>query len=329
MQPVSAGMSLAEMRQERLRLWPETANQPAELWATRMWAQIMGPPTLHDLRRIMSDWPPDVLVHEEGDYASPPAAASAKVPWITHGWGSPLRPLDELAELTALTSGLWEECGLAVRPAGGLYAHALINPCPPALQAHPPGAEVVWPVSSKDLEKHQQGPLTADVYIGFGTVPTFADAGIELSAAVHACIARGLRVVVTAPSEGLRQELQAIDHELVVARSYVDLGALLASSKLVICHGGAGTVLAALNAGVPLLLMPRGSPSQLRMAAACESAGVARRCGADELGTAVNDALGDGSLIHAARELQRHMAQMPSPLSVVASIEALAGSQRP
>jgi hypothetical protein len=263
-----------------------------------------GPSTLNDLRRIMSSWPPDVVVHDEGDYASPPAAAKAGIPWITHGWGSPLRPLDELAELSNLTSGLWEACGPTARSAGGLYAYALINPCPPTLQVHPPGADVVWPISTQPLGDHDT-PLTADVYVGFGTVPIFADAVDELTAAVRACTAQGLRVVVTAPDPSLREQLQRIDEDLVDARPFVALSALLASCQLVICHGGAGTVLAALSAAVPLLIVPRGSPSQLRMAAACAQAGVARRCRADQLGAAVQETIRDPSLTQAAQVARR------------------------
>ena len=325
---MAAGMSASEMREERLRSWPETEVQPATVWATRMWAQIMGPSTLNDLRRIMSAWPPEVVVHDEGDYASPPAAARAGIPWITHGWGSPLRPLDELDELTELTAGLWDACGLTVRPAGGLYAHALINPCPPALQAHPPGADVVWPISPETPGNHDTA-LTADVYVGFGTVPIFADAADELTAAVQACTAKGLRVVVTAPDPQLRERLQRIDEDLVDARRYVSLGALLASCKLVICHGGAGTVLAALSAGVPLVILPRGSPSQIRMATACVQAGVARSCCAEQLGATIEQALRDPSLTHAARETQRQIADLPSPADVASSIQALTATQLP
>jgi UDP:flavonoid glycosyltransferase YjiC (YdhE family) len=326
--PVAAGMSASEMSAERRRLWPETEAQPATVWATRMWAQIMGPSTLNDLSRIMAEWPPDVVVHDEGDYASPPAAAKAGIPWITHGWGSPLRPLDELNELTHLTSGLWEACGLPVHPAGGLYAHALINPCPPALQADPPGAQVVWPISTQSLVT-DDAPLTADVYVGFGTVPIFADAADELTAAVHACTAQGLRVVVTAPDPRIREQLQRINEDLVDARPYVALSALLASCKLVICHGGAGTVLAALHAAVPLLILPRGSPSQIRMAAACDQAGVARRCRADQLGTAVEEALSDLRLAQSARVTSQQIAGLPSPAAVATSIEALVTAQHP
>jgi hypothetical protein len=107
-------------------------------------------------------------VHEEGEYAAPVAAARAGVPWVTHGWGSPLQSARELAEIEDLTSAVWKSCGRDVRAAAGLYAHALVNPCPPMLQDQPPpGASVVWPIRPRLLDG--RGPaLEAGAYIGFG-----------------------------------------------------------------------------------------------------------------------------------------------------------------
>ena len=70
--------------------------------------------------------------------------------------------------------------------AAGLYTHALVNPCPPLLQDQPPpGASVVWPIRPCPLEG-RGAELEADVYIGFGTVPSLANALTQLSAAVRA-----------------------------------------------------------------------------------------------------------------------------------------------
>ena len=49
LQPVAAGMSNVQMREERSRRWPETDAQPVISWATRMWAQVMALSTLEDL----------------------------------------------------------------------------------------------------------------------------------------------------------------------------------------------------------------------------------------------------------------------------------------
>jgi UDP:flavonoid glycosyltransferase YjiC (YdhE family) len=326
LQPVSAGMSTTQMREERRRRWPETDAQPATVWATRMWAQVMAPSTLADLIVLMQEWSPDLVLHDEGDYAAPVAAARAGIPWVTHAWGSPLRPASELVELADLASALWESCGLDVPPAAGLYAHALVDPCPPILQGNAPGGSVVWPMRPRPLEG--RGPAVhADAYIGFGTVPTFANARSELIAAVQACTSRGMKVVVTAPDEDLRRELAALDEQLVDAREFVSLGGLIPSCKVVVSHAGAGTVLASLTAGVPVILLPRGTPSQLRMADACQRAGVGLRCDAAGFDAALDEVMDNPAITTAAAAAARQISEMPASSAVVPLLEDLAQVQ--
>jgi UDP:flavonoid glycosyltransferase YjiC (YdhE family) len=321
--PLEAGMSSVQMRDERRRRWPETDRQPASEWATRMWAQIMGPSTLRDLLAIMADWRPHVVVHDEGDYAGPVAAAKADIPWVTHAWGSPLRPISELTELEELASSLWVSNGLDVPAFAGLYQHALVNPCPRFLQDDSPGADIEWPIRPTTFDDAGE-LLRADAYIGFGTVPAFANALAELTAAVRSCTERGMRVVVTAPSKDLRDELAAIDSRLVQARDFVRLGALLPSCKIAITHAGAGTVLASLSAGVPLVLLPRGAPSQLRMAQACAAAGVGRSCvGEREIAAAVSDVLSNAAIAAKVEAGARQIATMPAGAKVAGQVEAL------
>jgi UDP:flavonoid glycosyltransferase YjiC (YdhE family) len=325
--PLEAGMSPIEMQEERRRRWPETERQPANEWATRMWAQIMAPSTLRDLLAIMASWRPHVVVHDEGDYAGPVAASWADIPWVTHAWGSPLRPTGELAELEELTSWLWVSNGLDVPTFAGLYQHALVNPCPRILQLGSPRAGIEWPIRLAPFDEDGE-LLQADAYVGFGTVPIFANALAELATAVRSCTERGMRVVVTAPSEDLRKELAAIDPDLVQAKDFVRLNALLPSCKIAITHAGAGTVLASLSAGVPLVLIRRGSPSQLRTAQACETAGVGRSCVGDwEIDAAVSAVLSNPAIAANASSAARQIATMPAAGEVAARVEALVAAQ--
>jgi UDP:flavonoid glycosyltransferase YjiC (YdhE family) len=326
LQPLEAGMSLAEMRRERLRRWPETDRQPASVWATRMWAQIMAPSTLRGLLAIMADWLPDVVLHDEGEYAGPVAAAKSNVPWVTHSWGSPLRPTSELADLEELTAALWMSSGFDVPVFAGLYEYALVDPCPRLLQSASPGTRITWPIRPMPFDDDGE-LLEADAYVGFGTVPAFATALAELTSAVRTCTERGMRVVVTAPSENLRHELAAIDRDLVRPVEFVNLSALLSSCKVAITHAGAGTVLASLGAGVPLVLVPRGARSQLRMAQACETAGVGRSCaGREGIDTAVSDVLSNPAIAANARSASLEIAAMPSGAEVAAKVEELVTS---
>jgi UDP:flavonoid glycosyltransferase YjiC (YdhE family) len=328
LQPVDTGMSAAEMRDERLRRWPETDQQPATEWATRMWAQIMAPSTLQDLLAIAADWRPHVVVHDEGDYAGPVAAAKSDIPWVTHAWGSPLRPASELIELAKIASWLWASNGLDAPASAGLYQHALVNPCPRFLQKDSPGASVEWPIRPTTFDEEGE-LLHADAYIGFGTVPLFANALAELTAAVRSCTERGMRVVVTAPSQDLRIELAAIDIHLVEARPFVKLSALLPSCKIAITHAGAGTVLASLSAGVPLVLVPRGTPSQLRMAEACERADVGRSCAQEaEIDAAVGDVLSNADIASQVEVGAEQIASMPTAASVALQVDAFVHALR-
>jgi UDP:flavonoid glycosyltransferase YjiC (YdhE family) len=328
LQPVEAGMSAAEMRDERLRRWPETERQPASRWATRMWAQIMAPSSLHDLLAIATDWRPHVVVHDEGDYAGPVAAAQSDVPWITHAWGSPLRPTSELVELEETASSLWASNGLDVPTSAGLYTHALVNPCPRFLQNDYPGAPVEWPIRPSTLDDEGE-LLRADAYVGFGTVPLFANALAELTAAVRSCTERSMRVVVTAPSEDLRNELAAIDTHLVEAREFVKLSTLLPSCRIAITHAGAGTVLASLSAGVPLVLVPRGTPSQVRMAEACERADVGRSCaGQADIEVAVTDVLSNAEVASQVEAAANQIAMMPTGAGVAVHVDAFVSAFR-
>jgi UDP:flavonoid glycosyltransferase YjiC (YdhE family) len=319
-------MSGAEMVAERLRRWPDTQTQPATAWSGRMWTQIMAPTTLHDLLAITHDWHPDVIMHDEGDFAAPVAATSRGIPWITHGWGGQIRPSRELRALEDLTSDLWASCGLDVAPAAGLFMHALISPCPPFLE-RPTSGVTVWALRPRPLQG--RGIATeADAYVGFGTVPLFANAPMELEAAVRTCLAHGLRVVVTAPDEHLRRRLAGLDERRVQAHEFVSLPDLLPSCRIVIAHAGVGTVLAALAHGVPLVVNDRGTPSQIRMADACQRAGVARRCDPAEIADGIDAVLADPSYAIAAKHAARQIAEMPEASELVPRIVALAVSRR-
>ncbi|MGI8712267.1 MAG: glycosyltransferase, partial [Solirubrobacteraceae bacterium] len=153
--------------------------------------------------------------------------------------------------------------------------------------------------------------------------PSFANARAELRTAVQACTSRGMRVVVTAPSEELRRELTEIDERLVDAREFVSLARLVCSCKVVISHGGAGTVLAALAAGVPIVVVPPGSPSQIRTADACHHAGVGRRCDPTGLDAALGEVMNDPKITAAAAAAARQIAGLPTASAVVSLFESL------
>jgi UDP:flavonoid glycosyltransferase YjiC (YdhE family) len=106
------------------------------------------------------------------------------------------------------------------------------------------------------------------------------------------------------------------------------LSTLLQSCKIAITHAGAGTVLASLNAGVPLVLVPQGSPSQLRMAEACEGAGVGRSCAGDWKSTRLSATCSQTPPSRPRRRpTARQIAAMPAGVEVAVRVEALVNVQ--
>lgn len=330
LQPIAAGMSGRAMTQERIRRWPETVAQPGTEWAVRMFTQILGPTTLTDLLAFCREWRPDLVIHEEGEYAGPVAATWVGVPWVTHGWGSPLRSAEDLGALKQHVSSLWESMDAPVPKWGGLYQHGLLNPCPVALQPEGPGVLLTWPVRPKPLteptDRSGIGDWLSDVYIGFGTVPLFAEDEAALPAAVLACVDRELKTVVTTSDPDQAARLGAAHPELVKAGTFVALAAVLPSCRLVVCHGGAGTVLAALASGAPLVIVPKGTPSQIRMAAACVTAGVAVLSGPepDSIASAIAAVLDDERFRDRARDIAAQIRAMPAPSDVVPALQEVA-----
>jgi UDP:flavonoid glycosyltransferase YjiC (YdhE family) len=132
-----------------------------------------------------------------------------------------------------------------------------------------------------------------------------------------------MRVAVSAQRAALRRRLVEIDRRRVEAVEFVSLPDLLTSCQVVISHAGAGTVLASLAAGVPLVLVPRGSPSQMRMAHCCQTAGVGRWCDAAGLIPTLDEVLDDPSIRAAARATAVEIAAMPDASEVVPKIVKL------
>jgi len=335
LEPVAAGMSGARMEQERALRWPETTGQPNTAWAVRMFTQILAPTVLADLLRLIEDWRPDLIVHEEGEYAGPVGGAQAGIPWVTHAWGSPLRPVEELVSLEEHAVGLWTSVGLEVLPSSGLYRYGLVDPCPAMLQVGAPGASVVWPVRPAALSDRSEADTadtadSADAYVGFGTVPRFADDFDILAAAARSCAARGLRTVVTTTNDEIAARLSDEGGGRVLGRTFVSLTAVLQTCQVVVCHGGAGTVLAALSRGVPLVIVSKGAPSQVRMAEACANAGVAAVAAvtdadadANSIETAVNLVLDTPTFRQRAETVAGQISAMPEPAALIGALEAV------
>ena len=117
----------------------------------------------------------------------------------------------------------------------------------------------------------------------------------------------------------------------VRVESYVPMSVLLPRSQVVVCHGGSGTMLAALATGVPLLMVPLAA-DQPDNADQCQRAGVALvlnplTLSEEAVKEATERLLTDPTFRTRAAALAAEIAAMPGPAEAVIRLESLVAAE--
>ncbi len=126
-------------------------------------------------------------------------------------------------------------------------------------------------------------------------------------------------VAATGPGYDLASELGALPPN-IVSRQFVPLRPLLARSRLVVTHGGAGTTLGALAFGKPLLLLPQAA-DQNYIAGCVQRAGAGELLRTENAGDQVRAILEDEEIRRGAKQIQREIAAMPAAGHVAGLLE--------
>ncbi len=170
-------------------------------------------------------------------------------------------------------------------------------------------------------------PTRPRVYLTLGTV-SFGAVEV-LGRAIAEIAALAVDVLVTVGPEGDPASLGEVPDNVHVER-FVAQSAVLPLIDLIVHHGGTGTVLSALEVGLPQLLLPQGA-DQFINAEILTAAGAARALPNDAqlpaaIGEAVQELLGDSPERQVATRLRDEIAAMPSPAEVVPALVKLAGA---
>jgi UDP:flavonoid glycosyltransferase YjiC (YdhE family) len=290
-----------------------------------MFAEAFAPPMAADLMALARDWQPDLLVHEQGELASPLVGALLGRPSLTHafGGGVPAAFVAEAGERLAL---LWAEHGLEIPPYAGCFEAPYLDICPPSVQgvpmAHIPEIQPLRPVADvgagqvtvPDIASDDGRPL---VYVTLGTIHNHAP---FLRPMVAALAALPVRLLVAVGRDGDPTLLGDQPPNVRIER-WVDQPWVLAHCALVVSHGGSGTFLGALAQALPQLCLPQAA-DQFRNAQAGVSSGAALSLppgsGADQVVQAVERLLVDGRFRTNAARVCAEIAAMPSPAEVAA-----------
>ena len=90
----------------------------------RMFGDLLTGPMAVDLLALARAWRPDLLVHEQGELASPLVGAVLGTPSVTHSFGGAV-PEPIMAAAAGTVAALWAAQGLAAPPYAGLLHLAL------------------------------------------------------------------------------------------------------------------------------------------------------------------------------------------------------------
>ena len=334
----AAGVSPVVVEEETARL-PEVATLgPRDVWpfGAQMFAGVAASRKVGDLVDLVERWEPALVVHGAIDFAGPVAAARARVPWVNHGVGA-LQPR-EFWELSAeVVTPLWREAGVQPGPLGGMFRHLYLDVCPPSFQSPEiglvPARHPLRPVPFDTPAGDELPPWVAalpdrpTVYVTLGTIFNAAPGLFET-------LLDGLReepfnVIVTVGHDRDPKELGVQPPNVRVER-YIPQSLLFPHCDAVVCHGGSGTVLAALSWGLPLLVVPQGA-NQFWNAERCAELGLGSYLAEadvspDAVRRHVHTLLEEPRYRDAARRVQDEIALMPAPAAAVPQLERLAES---
>lgn len=346
---VATGPDLAdEVRRLDLTFWPVgpsmaqvlagIARRPVDPGVDQMEAlrrdaiAYFGEPGIaraRDLLPMAAAEPPDLVIHEQSDFAGWEVAAALDVTGIAHGYGPHLPFTRQLVEL------IFAEA--AARLGTPDRSHRIaevtyVDPWPASLQS---GEEVIYRrVVPVRPEPEQAGPgetlpgsvldlpYTTTVYTTFGTV--FADPGALLTV-IDAVQDLEVNLVVTT-GHGIDPDTLGVLPAHVVALRYLRQALLLPRCSAVISHAGSGTVLGALAARLPQVCLPVGADQFVNAAGiAHHGAGIVIPPGSRTT-EAVRDALlsvlNDRSFGAAAAALQNEVERMPPASQVLSTLLA-------
>ena len=323
-----AGLSAQEITDLRAAdpvLAGAAATGMAIAFFSRSFAGFEVPPRVEDLTRIVHDWSPDLLVHEMSEFAGPLVAALEGLPAVNHSYG-PLVEAHVMEAAGATAAEHWLDRGLPAPDRGGMYGHLYLDIAPPSLQfpyiSTVPSVQPLRPVplpggnSQASPWLSQLGPQPV-VAVTFGTV--FNNRLDLYRVVIDALGDTDLQVVIASGRSEAAKGLGSLPSN-VQLHEWVPWAELIARSSVVVTHGGAGSSLGPLSAGIPLVMIPLAADHfKNTVLVSATGAAVALDAGAltpSQLRDAVSTALGESART-AAQRIAEEIGRMPSPEEVV------------
>lgn len=317
-----------------------TVQEADKVVVREVFGRIDARAALPALLTTIRGWRPQLVVRESAELGSLAAAERCGVPHVQVCIGmhevaarlaelvdTPLQELGRIAGLAQghLTSALQAETLLSLVPECLDYPSGQDSPPPGVVHRfHEPAPAV----GAHDLPVWGDPELPL-VYVTFGSVtgslPPFR--GV-FGAALEALAGHDVRVLMTVGRTVEPRDLEPLPANAHVAQ-WIPQDAALSEAAAVLGHGGFGTTMGAVTAGVPQLVVPLFTFDQVANGAhiAAVGAGITTGMAPDAVQRAASDLprlLADPAFGQAAGQVATALRELPAPAEAVPVLAALA-----
>jgi UDP:flavonoid glycosyltransferase YjiC (YdhE family) len=226
-----------------------------------MFGRLRGRAALPAMLDVVFAWSPDLVVHTVPELAGVAAAERYGIPHARIGIFVGVGEHWNLAPMNDALDELRAEAGVAPDPSGRRLAHSpYLTLAPPSLEFPSPSPSRAMrfrdPARARPLPDWWPGNDDPLVYVSFGSAaPSFEFFGALCRATIDAVADLPMRVLLTVGDSRDPDEFGPVPDSVHIER-WIPQPDVMPHAAAMVGHGGSGSTLLAMAAGVPLALVP-------------------------------------------------------------------------
>lgn len=332
--------STVQQRQAQLaKAGPQARSEMFIGMFVRHFARKMLP----DLLKVASEWHPDLIIRETGEFAGGIAAEKLGIPYASIQVGGGRMSDHDPQVITTAVNELRADVGLPPDTLGmSLFRYLHLSFMPAVYfggAAQLPPTTHFLRTTTFDRSGTEELPAWVDTLRQGGRPIVYATLGTVFNKLIHhlGTIVAGLRdepveLVVTVGRD-MDPALLGPQPSNVHVERYIPQSLLLPHCALAIMHGGYNSVMSALSVGLPVIIVPLAADQPMNAARTLElGAGLTvtpEELTPDSIRRAAREVLNTASYREAARRFQAEALSLPDTSHGVKLLERLAAEKRP